>query len=163
MEPEPSLRRSKREHQPSAKATASSASVSLPPTFSSASRRSQRRRVTRSASPASTPTSTRNSSPVRGPVALPASSDLVSVVVDAVGPNGQRRRVRAAAHTGSNSSVTQGPLSSNPNGVHNDDKVLGRYSSHDCALLCEVIMGQLKKQTLAPTVLDEAKSPGICV
>ncbi|ETP08685.1 hypothetical protein F441_15392 [Phytophthora nicotianae CJ01A1] len=159
MEPEPSLRRSKREHQPSAKATASSASVSLPPTFSSASRRSQRRRVTRSASPASTPTSTRNSSPVRGPVALPASSDLVSVVVDAVGPNGQRRRVRAAAHTGSNSSVTQGPLSSNPNGVHNDDKVLGRYSSHDCALLCEVIMGQLKKQTLAPTVLDEAKSP----
>ncbi|KAF1775226.1 hypothetical protein GQ600_13183 [Phytophthora cactorum] len=140
MDSEPTLRRSKREHQPSAKAAASSASTSLPPTSSSASRRSQRRRVT--LSPAS-----------------PASSDLVSVVVDAVGPNGQRRRVRAAAHTGSNSSVTQGVHSSDLNGVHDDGKVLGRYSSHDCALLCEVILGQLKKQTLAPTVLDEVKSP----
>ncbi|KAG3110042.1 hypothetical protein PI124_g8074 [Phytophthora idaei] len=159
MDSEPTLRRSKREHQPSAKAAASSASTSLPPTSSSASRRSQRRRVTLSASPASTPVSTRNSSPVRGPAASPASSDIVSVVVDAVGPNGQRRRVRAAAHTGSNSSVTQGVHSSDLNGVHDDGKVLGRYSSHDCALLCEVILGQLKKQTLAPTVLDEVKSP----
>ncbi|EEY68489.1 protein kinase [Phytophthora infestans T30-4] len=160
MDSEPALRRSKREHQPSVKAAASSAAASLPPTSSSASRRSQRRRVPLSASPASTPTSTRNSSPVRGPVASPASSELASVVVDAVGPNGQRRRVRAAAHTGSNSSGTpQGQLSSTVNGVHDDGKVLGRYSSHVCALLCEVILSQLKKQTLAPTVLDEAKSP----
>ncbi|POM78886.1 Protein Kinase [Phytophthora palmivora] len=154
-EAEPVLRRSKREHQPSAKATASSASSALPPTASSVSRRSQRRRVTHSASPASTPASTRNSSPVGGPVTSPASSDLVSVVVDAVGPNGQRRRLRAAAHT----SVTQGVHSTYPRGVRDDSKVLGRYSSRDCALLCEVILNQLKLQTLAPTVLDEAKSP----
>ncbi|KAG7388596.1 hypothetical protein PHYPSEUDO_012087 [Phytophthora pseudosyringae] len=150
MDSELAPRRSKREHQPSAKAAASAAVSSLPPASASVSRRSQRRRVTRSASPASTPASTRNSSPVRGAAASPASADLAPVVV--------RRRLRAAAHTGSNSSVTQGVLSADP-GVHDGGKVLSRYSSHDCALLCEVIMSQLKKQTLAPTVLDEAKSP----
>ncbi|KAL3673153.1 hypothetical protein V7S43_002448 [Phytophthora oleae] len=159
MEPsEPALRRSKREHQPSAKAAAASAASSLPPAPSGASRRSQRRRVTRSASPASTPASTHNSSPVQGPVASPASSNLVSSIVDSIGPNGQRRRLRAAAHTGSNSGVIQG-VHSVCSGLHDDGKVLGRYSSHGCALLCEVIMSQLKKQTLAPTVLEETKSP----
>lgn len=82
----------------------------------------------------------------------------MSVAVDAVGPNGQRRRLRAAAHTGTTSSVPHGVQSGT--GVLDDGKVLGRYSSHDCALLCEVILGQLKRQTLAPTVLDERKSPG---
>ncbi|KAL4174666.1 hypothetical protein KRP22_006602 [Phytophthora ramorum] len=147
---EHALRRSKREHQPSAKAAAS-LYPSTAAVATSSARRSQRRRVTRSASPASTPASTRNSSPVRGVTASPASSDLVAVVVDAVGPNGQRRRLRAAAHSGANSSVIQG--------VHDDGKVLGRYSSRDCALLCEVIMSQLKTQTLAPTVLEQDKSP----
>ncbi|KAG6612405.1 Protein Kinase [Phytophthora cinnamomi] len=153
--PEPALRRSKREHQPSAKAAAS-ASLSAP--APSASRRSHRRRVTHASSPASTPASTRNSSPVRGTPSSPATSrDLAAVVVDAVGPNGQRRRLRAAAHTGTSSSVTQGVRVRT--GVHDAGKMLGRYSSHDCALLCEVILAQLKRQTLAPTVLDERKSP----
>ncbi|EGZ23511.1 hypothetical protein PHYSODRAFT_482163 [Phytophthora sojae] len=155
---EPALRRSKREHQPSAKAAASAASSSLSAVGTSAARRSQRRRVTHSSSPASTPASTRNSSPVRGTLSSPApSKELVSVAVDAVGPNGQRRRLRAAAHTGTTSSVPHGVQSGT--GVLDDGKVLGRYSSHDCALLCEVILGQLKRQTLAPTVLDERKSP----
>ncbi|KAG1687357.1 hypothetical protein DVH05_005229 [Phytophthora capsici] len=155
---EPSLRRSKREHQPSAKAAAASTASSLPLAPPSASRRSQRRRVTHSASPASTPASTHNSSPVQGPVTSPASSNIVTSIVDFVGPNGQRRRLRAAAHSGSNSSVTPG-LHSLDSSLHDNSKVLGRYSSHECALLCEVIMSQLKKQTLAPTVLEESKSP----
>jgi len=146
MEPDVAPRRSKREHQPSAKAAA--ASTVVPP---SAARRSHRRRVTRSASPAPP---TRNSSPVRGPPPS-ASSDVHSVVVDAMGPNGQRRRLRAAAHTTTSSGVTHGVHS----GLHTDGKVLGRYSSHDCALLCEVILGELKKQTLSSTVLLEARSP----
>ncbi|CAI5744436.1 unnamed protein product [Peronospora destructor] len=76
-------RRSKREHQPTAKAVAS---FSVTSASSSTSRRSQRRRVLPSTSPLSTVTS-------------PTSSRPVSVTVDAVGPNGQRRRLRAAAHT----------------------------------------------------------------
>ncbi|KAE9085004.1 hypothetical protein PF010_g20623 [Phytophthora fragariae] len=153
---EVALRRSKREHQLSAKAAASAASSSLS-AAPSASRRSQRRRVTHSSSPASAPASTRNFSPVRVTLTSPASSrDVVPIVVDAVGPNGQRRRLRAAAHTGTTSSVTHGVQSGT--GVR-DGQVLGRYSSHDCALLCEVIMAQLKRQTLAPTVLEERKSP----
>ncbi|CAI5701301.1 hypothetical protein KXD40_008999 [Peronospora effusa] len=135
-------RRSKREHQPTAKAVAS---FSITSASCSTSRRSQRRRVP--------PPST--SSLVT--VTSPASSRPVSVTVEtAVEPNGQRRRLRAAAHT----NVSQcGVHISYPKGVHDDNKILGQYSSRECKLLCEVILSQLEKQTLALTVLDEKKSP----
>ncbi|CEG39480.1 uncharacterized protein PHALS_09724 [Plasmopara halstedii] len=158
MESEPVLRRSKREHQPSAKA-ASLTSQILPTTSSRTSRRSQRRRITGSASPASTSVSARFSSPIQDAATSVASADVIPAHVDGVNSAGQRRRVRAAAHTGSKTSVTQRFDSFDSNGIHDGGKVLGRYTSHDCVLLCEIILRQIKEQTLASTVLEETKSP----
>lgn len=156
MDSEPTLRRSKREHQPSAKAASS---TSLSTVSSSASRRSQRRRAACAASPASTSVSPQQMALVRDAAPSSEAPSHSPTLVDPIKPLRQQRRIRAAAHTGVKSRGTQGTESLASNGVPHGGKVLGRYSSHDCAVLCEVILNQLKTQTLAPSVLDETKSP----
>ncbi|KAI9909876.1 hypothetical protein PsorP6_011006 [Peronosclerospora sorghi] len=90
----------------------------------------------------------------RGTVTLPASSHIVT---NAVGYDGNRRRLRAVAHWTSVPSVT--PQRFHSTYLGDEKKVLGRYCSHDCVILCKTILSQLKSQTLAPTILNEAKSP----
>ena len=145
-------RRSKRDHLPSAKAAASSASEFISPAPTSGSRRSQRRRV-----PPSVPLVPPSLSTGTSSVSYPVSMSLN----DPIGLNGQSRKFRKDVYTSSTPSVyQQGVHSMYPSGTHRKGKVLGRYSSRDCAVLCEVILSQLEKQTLALTVLDEPKSPG---
>ncbi|KAG7395824.1 hypothetical protein PHYBOEH_003117 [Phytophthora boehmeriae] len=155
----PPPRRSKREHHPSSRffsSTASSpSSAALPPSgasSSSSSRRPQRRRVS-----TPSPAVTRTPSPSASLVTSPASSQVPSVRPDSMGIHGQRRRLRAAAHSTTTSLVTA--VYMQPPGTAKLNQVLAKYSSQECTLLCEVILSQLETQTMAPTVLDEEKSP----
>ncbi|TDH67767.1 hypothetical protein CCR75_006012 [Bremia lactucae] len=155
MDLEPALRRSKREHQPSAKAAASSASVYNCPASPRSSRRSQRRRIS-SMSPVSTIVPTCHSSPMLN---VPMSADVTSVDLSAIDTKNQRQRERKAAHTDTYSSISQEIRLNDIDGSNDCGKVLGRYSSHECALLCKTILNHLEMQTLEPTVLEKAKSP----
>ncbi|CAI5736192.1 unnamed protein product [Hyaloperonospora brassicae] len=155
MDPsEAAPRRSKRDHQPSAKAAAFSTSETLAQAPVSAPRRVQRRRAPPTAPPALPLPSTGTSSASRPVPIVP--------FVDPFGPTEpQCRRFRTASYTSGTSGVYQrGVHLTYPSGnPRQNGKVLGRYSSRDCAVLCEVILSQLKTQTLALTVLDEPKSP----
>ncbi|CAH0476785.1 unnamed protein product [Peronospora belbahrii] len=158
-------RRSRREHQPSIKAASSSFTVFTPDTSLCTQQRCE------VLSSTSLPSTFPMTPPlVQSTVTSLASFDTVSVVENNPAKvNIQHRKLRAAAHTMSSGSLLSGTspfngvqqsIYSQTNGVScNDNKLLGKYSSHDCLMLCEVILSQLEKQTLASTVLDEEKSP----
>lgn len=42
-------------------------------------------------------------------------------------------------------------------------KVLGKYTGRECTLLCEVILQQLKRNSMDPKALERDHSPGTCV
>ncbi|RLN84515.1 hypothetical protein BBJ28_00025744, partial [Nothophytophthora sp. Chile5] len=138
-------------------------------------RSSQRRRVT----PSSSRSASRASSPVRVMVSAAAaasasplpSSQVLDTGSDSGGddtpmlaspalPSHQRRRYRAASSASTGAATTGSSSASGRPEDAAEGKVLGRYSSHECALLCEVVLSQLRKRALAAHVLEDALSPG---
>ncbi|RLN45973.1 hypothetical protein BBJ28_00019493, partial [Nothophytophthora sp. Chile5] len=125
-------------------------------------RSSQRRRITpsssRSASRASSPvrvmvSAAASTSPLPSSLALDAGSDSggddAPMLASPALPSHQRRRYRAAASASTGVAMTGASSAPGKPEDAAEGKVLGHYSSHECALLCEVVLSQLRKRALA--------------
>lgn len=195
----PALRRSKREHQPTAKAaaaletSAASSSPSVPE--SPAPRRSQRHAKPSVAASAlvSTKAASEDTSAPRPPLSA-SRRDRRSTVASAspaVGASdlpSSPAKVMAKSHGKTTDPVT--PATATPNrrrraatrtAMASDEverdvpaimgdsggslrsqsrKALGRYTARDCTLVCEAVLDHVRRNALAPAVLEDSQSPG---
>ncbi|TYZ59438.1 hypothetical protein PybrP1_005485 [[Pythium] brassicae (nom. inval.)] len=102
-------------------------------------------------------------SPAVAETAAPASPVRAAAPTEPEAPNSATRRRRAQAVGGavpsasSTGADTAEPASARAQGQAR--KVLGRYTARECTLLCEAILQQLKANSTAPRVLEDAASP----